>query len=196
MSSRDQALSDYVRKRIREWRADGRELQELAARAGIAKSSPSTVLLGTGVAKKTGQGYARAFGFASYKALQEAAYRWWLEQGQGASEAVAAPDEPALAEAIEVVKGTMQATDAQIRTIIADFAAQRFRGRDTMWWISTLGAELQRDRQSTAAEAAKVQETKAAQKRIRQAAHESSKEWGAAETRAGSHTRKPGRRAS
>jgi hypothetical protein len=167
MSSRDQALSDYVRKRIRDWKGSGRELQELARIASIAKSSPSQVLLGTGVAKKTGRGYARAFGFHTFEDLQKAAYEWWLAGGEQAAAAVERPEEDSVREAIEILKSTMQATEAQLRTILGDFTADRFRGRDTMFWVQTLGAEVKRDREALAADAHHRKRTQKVQAEIR-----------------------------
>lgn len=179
MANRQDALSDYVRVKIREWQASGRQLQDLARIAGITKSSPSTVLAGTGVGSKTGRGYAVAFGYgprtdpdAAYKALQDAAYEWWLAKGERAASAVTTWDDPGFREAVEVLKTTMQATEAQIRAIMADFTAPRFAERDSMFWIQTIGAELKRDRERAVPELARNKATSKAQAEIRAAKRE------------------------
>lgn len=175
MSQRDRPLSDYIRMRIRGWQDGGRELKELARLAGIGKSSPSQVLLGTGVAGKTAPGYARAFGFKSLEDLDKAAYEWWLSKGKAAADLVEQPDEPAIKEAIEVLIKTFGATEAQLRAILVDFSAERFRGRDAMFWINTLGTEVKRDKDRLAADARDRAETQQAQAQVRKS-HRARKE--------------------
>lgn len=171
MGERDQVISDYVRFRIREWRKSGRQLQELALRARIAKSSPSQVLQGTGVAAKTGAGYARVFvgPNATYRDLQERAYDWWREQGAGADAVTRSPqDAPALAEALDFVRDLKTPPEGQLRAIVAAYSADRFRDRDRDWWIRTLLSELEEDRKQTVDERTTEKAAKKVRKKVRE----------------------------
>ncbi len=167
--NRDEVVSSFVRMRIREWKASGRELQELARLAGIAKSSPSQVLLGTGVARKTRPGYAKAFGYPSEDALLSAAWEWWKAEGQAGEDAVFVPQSDAQREAIDLVIGLQQGTAAQIATILAAYSHPRFRDRDKDWWLQALLAELRRDRETLADDQRAREATGAAQKKVREA---------------------------
>lgn len=141
--NRDQPISDYVRKLIREWEASGRLLQDLARAAHVAKSMPSQVKKGTGVGSRSRAGFARAFGMTDEQ-LVERAFEWWKEHGRQAAvlSAPAADTYPQRAEAVEVVKDLLVATDAQLRPIIDAYGAELFANRDRDWWISTLMTEL------------------------------------------------------
>lgn len=203
VANRQDALSDYIRMRIRDWGASGREYKELARIAGIAMSSPSTVLMGTGVGRKTGRGYAVAFGFgprsnpdAAYKALQDAAYKWWLSKGQQAADAVANPDDPGISEAIDVLTKTMGASEAQIRTIMADFTAPRFAGRESMFWIQTIGEELKRDRTSAIVQAADAKEDGKYRAKVRASRREKASALATNEKELTGEHRRQGKRAS
>lgn len=145
---RDRALSDYVRVRIREWMASGKTLIELARVAKISNSAPSQVLSGLGVGGKAGPGFARAFGFRDYDELVDTAYRWWLAQQQ------ADDVTPAMRAAMDAVVALGQTSEAQVRAILADYTAERFRARDAEWWTDTLLREARLDREAVAAQRA------------------------------------------
>jgi hypothetical protein len=144
--NRDDVISSFVRMRIREWRVSGRALQDLAREAGFAKSTPSQVILGTGVGAKTGPRFARAFGFRSYDDMKAAAWEWWKAQGRAGSEAIDFPHTDAMRDAVEAVLSLKQGTREQLETILSAFSHERFRSRDQDWWLQTLLAELGRDR--------------------------------------------------
>lgn len=144
-SNRDDVVSSYVRHRIREWRDSGVELKALAAKAGFAKSTPSQVLLGTGVGAKTGPRFARAFGFSSYEAMRQAAWQWWQEQTAAEDLQPLSQTEPML-RASKAVLALGQGTVGQVETILRAYAHERFRSRDEAWWLQTILAELERDR--------------------------------------------------
>ena len=151
VSNRDEAISDYVRMRIREWEDSKRELKALAKEAGVAKSSPSGIKKGVGVAYKAGVGYAKAFGFKSYfPPMQLTAYAWWLRV-KGAANAVDFVNEPAVVEAIDIVSRVTGASPERLRTIAGDFSAPRFRDRDTIWWVTLLSEEVRREDGATSA---------------------------------------------
>ncbi len=183
VANRNEALSDYIRTRIREWQSSGREMQELARIVGVAKSGPSGVVRsGVGIGKKSAIGYAVAFGFgtrndpeSAYAAIQAAAYQWWMAKGQHAAEVVSETEDPSMLQAIEVLKDHMQATEAQIRAIMADYIAPRFVGRDSMFWIETIGAELKRDRAIAELERAHVEDDRKTQAAVRVAHRERAK---------------------
>lgn len=143
---RDRALSDYVRVRIREWTASGKTLIELARVARVSNSAPSQVLSGLGVGAKAGPGFARAFGFKDYDDLVDTAYRWWLAQQQSESTT------PAMQAAMSAVVALGQTSEAQVRAILADYSAERFRSRDAEWWTDTLLREAKLDREAVAAQ--------------------------------------------
>lgn len=144
--NRDDVVSSFVRMRIRQWKGSGKELQELARIAGFAKSTPSQVLIGTGVADKTGPKFAKAFGYASYEALRTAAWEWRRSQAEDSDGGPPVITE-AMNQAAELVIGMGQGTQAQVDTIFAALAHSRFRERDRDWWVQTLLAELARDRE-------------------------------------------------
>jgi len=145
-SNRDDVISSFVRSRIREWRESGRELQDLARAAGFAKSTPSQVILGTGVGAKTGPKFAKAFGFKSYDAMKTAAWEWWQAQGKASSGSAEHPKTDAMAEALDAVLSLNQGTREQLETILGAYVHPRFRERDKDWWLETLLAELRLDR--------------------------------------------------
>lgn len=145
-SNRDTVLSDFLRLKIEEWVKSGREQKDLAAAAGFR--SPSTVAMvkrGQGVGKKTVPGFAKAFGFASVEALVDAAYEWRRGLGESLERRLA---DPAFVAAVRALGGLIAppATDAEIRTIAADFVGPRFDEREADWWLNTIGPELKRDR--------------------------------------------------
>lgn len=146
--NRDDVVSSYVRMKVREWRDDGRELQELARSAGFAKSTPSQVLLGTGVGAKTGPKFAKAFGFKSYDDLKVAAWEWWREQGAAGQTHAMSPPSDAMEKAIDMIVSLNQGTRPQLETILAAYAHSRFRDRDYDWWLQVLLTELARDRET------------------------------------------------
>lgn len=147
--NRDDVISSFVRSKIREWRESGRELQELARAAGFAKSTPSQVMLGTGVGAKTGPRFAKAFGYDSFDAMKSAAWEWWKAQGKAGHEAVTAPTTGVMRHAVEAVLSLNQGTPEQLQTIVSAYAHPRFSDRDETWWLQTLLAELDRDRLAT-----------------------------------------------
>ena len=149
-TNRDDVVSNFVRHKIREWQESKRELQQLARIAQFAKSTPSQVLLGTGVGAKTGPKFARAFGFSSYDAMRDAAWLWWQAQGRAGKEAVTSPRTEPMREAIEVVLSLKQGTAEQLEVILAAYTHERFIARDQAWWVQTLLAELEKDRAAAA----------------------------------------------
>lgn len=171
---RDQALTSYVRLRIREWKeTQGRDIQDIARAGGISKSHPSQVLGGSlGVGGKTAHGYARAFGFNDAEDLRRAAYVWWMSEGEAGAKAAAAPHTPAMREAVEMLLSLGQGTREQLETILTAYAHPRFHDRDRDWWTLTLGAELQRDRATISSDAKARAATNAAQRRVREANQE------------------------
>lgn len=165
--NRDDAVSGYVRLRLREWVASGRELQELARLAGMSKSAPSQVLGGTGVGGKTGPGYARAFGFRGYDELRDAAYSWW--QAEGRAGQLAVEQTGSMQEAVDAIVGLGQGTKAQCEVILAAYQHPRFRDRDQAWWVQTLLGELQKDRETLRQDKKERKDVHATQKRVREA---------------------------
>lgn len=163
--NRDDVVSGYVRMKIREWRASGREMQDLARVAGFAKSTPSQVMLGTGVGAKTGPRFAKAFGLESYDALKMAAFEWW----KGQAEAAAEPQPAAMTEAVGMVVGLGQGTPEQVDTILTAYRHPRFLDRDRDWWLQTLLAELRLDRTAVKEDQADRAAISAGQKVIREA---------------------------
>lgn len=179
--NRDDVLSSFVRMKIRAWRDGGRELKELAAIAGVAKSSPSQVLLGTGVARKTAPGYARAFGYPSEDALKAAAWEWWKAEGQAGEDAVFVPRSEAQKAAIELVLGLQQGTATQLATILSAYSHPRFHDRDRDWWVQTLLAELKADKTAIETERADRREVQKRQGKHRAIRREAEKKAAAAE---------------
>lgn len=166
-TARDPGLSEYVRMRVREWVASGRQLLELAALAGVSQSTPSQILTGLGVGPKTAPGWARALGFASADDLTATAYRWWLDRS-----AVALTD--AQREAITAATGLGQLTEAQAQAIAAAFGNPRTRDRDVHWWLALLLSEAAIDRAALdASERARARqaEHRAVRRKATRAAH-------------------------
>lgn len=158
VSNRDDVVSNYVRLRIRQWRDGGRELQDLARVAGFAKSTPSQVLLGTGIGAKTGPRFAKAFGFESFDAMKMAAWEWWSAQGEASS----TPPSEASNTAAQAVLDLKQGTPQQVQTILQAYAHPRFKDRDYDWWLQTLLSELKADREALRVDArdrAQISET-------------------------------------
>lgn len=142
-SNRDTVLTDFVRMKIAEWQAAGREQQELAELAGFGKSTVAQVKRGTGVGAKTAPGFARAFGFPNVQAMVDAAYEWRKGSGEALDELLA---EEAVKSAVETIKTlVVGSTDESLRAILAAFIHPRFRGRDFKYWVETLGTEARRD---------------------------------------------------
>lgn len=170
-SNRDTVLSDFVRMKIREWEASGREQQELARIAQevapqFGKSTVAQVKKGTGVGAKTAPGFARAFGFADVAAMVDAAHDWRRGSGSALDELMA--EEPVRVAMENVKLIVSNTTDEQLRSILSAFTAARFRGRDAMFWVQTLGEEAKRDAlQQVAANAAKGVERSARTAQIR-----------------------------
>lgn len=145
--ARDPGLSAYVRMRIREWVASGRQLLELANLAGVSQSAPSQILAGLGVGAKTAPGFARAFGFASAEDMIATAYRWHLDR-------TATPLTTAQIEARTAVVALGQLTEEQADAILAAFSNARTRDRAADYWIGLLLAEAAIDRAALAQHAA------------------------------------------
>lgn len=148
-SNRDTILSDFVRMKIAEWQAAGREQQQLAELAGFGKSTVAQVKKGTGVGAKTAPGFAKAFGYSDVQEMVDAAYEWRKSSGEALDALLA---EEAVQTAITQVKTfVVGATDEAIRAILSAFIHPRFRGRDAMFWVETLGNEAKRDVESAIA---------------------------------------------
>jgi hypothetical protein len=141
---RDNAVTAYVRMKIREWEQSGRDQVELAKRVDVAPSTISQVKTRTGVGSRSIDGFARAFGFKTVKELQDAAYLWFMAQGETTASLAA---ESGVAEAIEMVLPLRPGvTRAQVETILHAFTHERFRGRDASFWVKALLEELQLER--------------------------------------------------
>lgn len=149
--NRDTVLSDYVRHRINEWVRTGREQKELAQVAGF--KSPSTVAMvktGQGVGAASVPGFAKAFQFATVEAMVDAAYEWRKGLGESLDRRLA---DEAFMQGVALVGSAMPPpTEAEVRTIAADFVGPRFDKRDAVWWFNTVGTELKRDRDRIHAE--------------------------------------------
>lgn len=169
--NRDDVISSFVRMKIREWRDGGRELQDLARSAGFAKSTPSQVLLGTGIGAKTGPKFAKAFEYRSFDEMKIAAWEWWRQQGEAGKQAVALPKTEAMRGAIQAVLALGQGTREQVETVMAAYSHPRFHERNQDWWIQTLLAELSRDRETVRADKAQRAEINEKQRGLR-AEHE------------------------
>lgn len=166
--NRDDVISGFVRMKIRAWRDSGRELQELARLAGFAKSTPSQVLIGTGVGAKTGPRFARAFGYASFDELKSAAWEWWKVQGDTSQELLSAP-RPEMDEAVDAVLLLNQGSREQLLTILSAYSHPRFRDRSRDWWIQTLLSELARDRETAREDKAQREAINRDQRVVREA---------------------------
>lgn len=142
--NRDPVLTDFVKMKIAEWQASGREIGEIAQIAGFSKSIPSQVKRdGMGVGAKTAPGFAKAFGFSNVAAMVDAAYEWRKTSGAALDELLA--EEP-VQRAIEAVKTfVVGSTDVSLRAILSAFVHPRFRGRDYDFWWQELGREARRD---------------------------------------------------
>lgn len=70
-------ITDYLRFLMGEWERSGKTIKSLAAAAGVAKSLPSAIKLGTvnagfySVSK-----FAKVFGYFGYEDFVKAAYSW------------------------------------------------------------------------------------------------------------------------
>ena len=144
---RDRALSAYAAFRLRA-ALQTEAAKDLARRAGVSGAAISHVKTGkTGVGPRMARGLARVWGFGSVEALERAAYEWYLHQGE-AVEALQAT--PAIEEAVATVVGLQQASEAEVRAVLADYAGERWRDRDVGWWVTLLLAEIRHDRDRTA----------------------------------------------
>lgn len=143
--SRNQPVTEYVRMRLREWKNSGRELQEVAQRGGMSKSHPSQVLSGTfGVGGKTIGEYAKAFDLDEPE-LVKLAHDWWKKEGSATAKA--AEEATPLGEAIALLAGLGQGSEAELRAIAYAFKHERFDDRDAKWWQRMLLLELEHDRE-------------------------------------------------
>ena len=165
MAVRDSAVTEYVRTRIREWEASGRDQTELASKAGLSAATISQVKTRIGVGSRSIDGFARALGFKSATELRSAAYSWFQQQG---AEGSARAHEPAVVAAVATVRGLRaDVTEAQIQTILFAFGHERFAGRDESFWVRTLLDELLLERhvmQATNAAAHAAQRDEAARR--------------------------------
>lgn len=139
-TGRDSAVTEYVRARIREWEASGRDQRELATKAGVSEATISQVKTRIGVGSRSIDGFARALDFPSAAELRNAAYSWYQQKSAMGN---ARADEPAVAAAIASVLSLQpRVTRAQLDTILFAFSHERFNGRDEAFWIPTLLMEL------------------------------------------------------
>lgn len=168
VSTRDDALSAFVRVKIREWVAAGKQLKDLATAAGVTKSTPSQVLRGTGVGSITGKGFAKVFGYDSFESLQRAAYQWKLEQGATLGTLAEPVPDSAKEEALKFALGLGLVTEPQGRAILAAYAAPFFSGRDLEYWVKTLMEEAKRDREAIQTEARERKATQGYQRKVRE----------------------------
>lgn len=170
----DTPLSRYVRLRIAEHVTAYRtkhgtergSLKELVDRSMglLSGSAPAMVKRGSGVGPKTAAGFARAFGFSSAAELQNAASARYLAQHHDAASTGNTPD---MQKAIDAVIALGQGTPEQVATIVAAYAAERFRARDYDWWLMTLLAELKADAALFRTDASDRKATRKKQRKIR-----------------------------
>ncbi len=149
-TTRDDAVSRYIRSRLEEMDSQPKGWQLALARAGkLAPSTVAQVKSGTGVGAKTIPGFAKALGFKSADDLKSAAYRWWETEGRLLSAAQAAatgakPPTAVAGDAVEAVLGLYpSATRELLEGILVAFSHERFATRDRSWWIRVLIDELQ-----------------------------------------------------
>lgn len=135
-------MTAYVRHRLEQWEESGRKLKELVALGdfgnGIKSSMPSQVKNGSSaVTNFTGPKFAKAFGFADYPALVQAAYSW-------ASGAVGVDVPPktggALAEGIRLAVG-YGVTERQIDRVVAANADRREHLSANDWFAAFLAEQ-------------------------------------------------------
>jgi transcriptional regulator with XRE-family HTH domain len=139
---RDQAVTFYVRMRLREL-LERKEMDQVQIARAIGRSTSyvSQVLTRIGVGGRSIDGFARLLQCGNADNLRRIAYQWWL--GQGGNAGVSRIEEPAVQEAVALVRNVRpKTTDAQFKTILTAFGHHRFDGRDSMWWYDTLLAEL------------------------------------------------------
>jgi hypothetical protein len=192
---RDVATTKYVRWRLLNWRDEDKNLLtplQIEKICGAKASAISQIRAGKlGVGPAVIAPLARAWKVTEGQLL-DTAREWYANEGKDADDVVdAAVEEPALAEAIEVVRSLGRLTEEQIRAIVAGFGAPYFRGRDREWWITTLLSEAEQLRKSQAAQLA----TERTEKR-KQATHRKLvRELEAERARPPSHPPKANRRA-
>jgi len=143
-TNRDTVLSDFVRYKIQEWLRAGNEQQALAEKAGLRPSAIAMIKAGQGVGAKSAPKIAKALGYSSVEAMVDDAYAWRQGLGESLERRLADPNFQAGVAAASLFM--VAPTEAEIRTIAADFVAPRFDKREPQWWSSTIGTELVHDR--------------------------------------------------
>lgn len=165
-SARDAILTEYVRKRIREWEAAGRNLQDIEVQNGVrymSKSYTTRIKLGmNGVSAKTAPGFARAFGFANALELQMEAHRWARNEGREALEKFADPSlesDPNKKQALEFAK-KMNVDDLAIKEALEKHP--NVRDESTIWWLNEFERAQTKIREQAAkdARAARVEKSR------------------------------------
>lgn len=145
-SARDEVVVAFVQTLIRDWLAkNGGKQKDLAVRASMSPAQMSNIINGNTGVWRSLDGLARVFHFADRAALVAAAHEWRRGEAGNAAELM---KEPAVLSAIEIVRGARSDVSvAQIRTILYAFGHDRFRGRDTDFWVKELLDELQLERE-------------------------------------------------
>lgn len=145
---REDPLTEFVRLKLREWVASGRDQNELARRTGLSPSSVSQVKGKNGVGKRSVKGWAHALGYGSEEELRDAAYAWYVAQGKKGIDLAEEPEvKAAIATVISMGGGSLLGvTETEVRAILHSFSDPRFSGRDEAYWVPILLQELQINR--------------------------------------------------
>lgn len=146
-AKRNVPLTEYVRYRLLK-ELEVMSASDLADRSGTSKATISQIKnnsdygVGGGAASK----FASYWGFRSPADLDHEAARWWLAQGKPAEDLMARPE---VLQAVQLIVGLQQASEGEVRAVLADFVGDRWRDRDSDFWTATLLTEIKRDRQRT-----------------------------------------------
>jgi transcriptional regulator with XRE-family HTH domain len=142
-TKRDRALSEYVAHRLRH-QLQTTAAKDLARRAGVSGSAISQVKTGrTGVGGRVARGLAKIWGFESVEDLERAAYEWYLTRD---SDTHGVAQLPQVAQAVSLVVALGQASEAEVRYVLADYGGARWRDRGSDWWAETILREVKHDR--------------------------------------------------
>lgn len=134
-------VADYLRELLRDWKAakvakgERPIVSDLARKAGLTPSQFTALEQGTkGVTAITRGRFAKAFDLSEDE-LVAAAF---------ARETQPSPEEigGALLEAATMLKGLGQATDAELRAVLAPFRVELLRDRDLAFWTNLLLQEV------------------------------------------------------
>ena len=148
-------VADYIRVLVARWIKEhpDQPKSELAHRGGFSPSLLNQLELGQGVREENYPRWAQALGLEVSELVRQA---WiWAPEQEKLENIVAAdelPEASGLKEALEVVKGLMNATDAEARTALAAFRVDELRDRSAGYWTKLLMEEIAARRSGTKAE--------------------------------------------